>query len=29
MISVEATNFDIPGRGSTVLTFLKQQWKDA
>ena len=28
-ISVEANSFDIAARGSQVLTFLKQQWKDA
>jgi sugar phosphate isomerase/epimerase len=28
-ISVEALDFDIANRGSEVLSFLKQQWKDA
>ena len=27
-ISVEASGFDVAGRGAAVLAFLKQQWKD-
>jgi sugar phosphate isomerase/epimerase len=27
-MSVEASRFDVAGRGAAVLSFLKQQWKD-